>query len=546
MTIPTDRSLRSRSAGEPERMSGSSRPDAPPAHPTDMSPRELARWGWRQLTSMRTALILLFLLALAAIPGSVVPQEGVDSLAASRWQEQHKQLTPIYDKLGLFHVFSSPWFAAIYLLLVVSLVGCILPRSMVYWRGLRAEPPDAPRNLGRLPEHRTWETDAEPDAVLTQARAALRKHRYRLAPAAPATVSAERGFLREAGNLVFHISVLVVLAGFALGSLFGFKGGVIVVTKEGFSNSLSQYDDFVPGGAFSPDELAPFSFTLDKFDVTFIRKGRSAGAAHKFYADLSVRNSPSSAPHQARVSVNHPLTIDGTKIFLVGHGYAPHVTVRDGKGNVAYSGPTVFLPESEDFRSFGVVKAPDAQPTQVGLEGEFYPTYAFTDATGPFSAFPDAKNPAISMLAYRGDLGLDTGQAQSVYALDKSRMKPILTPDGKPLRVDLPMGATKQLPDGLGSVTFDGLSRFVRLQVSKSPGSKVALAGTSLALLGLLGSLFIRPRRVWVRVRRKGDRTIVELAGLDRSSGGDLSGELDQLFALLNRQSLAPEPRENV
>jgi cytochrome c biogenesis protein len=187
---------------------------------------------------------------------------------------------------------------------------------------------------------------------------------------------------------------------------------------------------------------------------------------------------------------------------------------------------------------------PDAQPTQIGLEGEFYPTYGFTKATGPFSAFPDSKNPVISMLAYRGDLGLDTGAAQSVYALDKSKMKPIMKADGKPLRIDLSMGTSQKLPDGLGSVTFDGLSRFVRLQVSKSPGSQVALGGMVLALIGLLGSLFIRPRRVWVRVRREGDRTIVELAGLDRSSGGDLSGELDQLVALLNGPRTVPATRE--
>ncbi|MGI9157939.1 MAG: cytochrome c biogenesis protein ResB [Marmoricola sp.] len=529
-------------------MSGSSRPPTPSATPMAMTPVELGRWAWRQLTSMRTALILLFLLALAAIPGSVVPQEAVDSLATSRWKEQHQQLTPVYERLGLFNVFGSPWFAAIYLMLVVSLVGCILPRSRVYWRGLKAQPPPAPRNLSRLPESRRWETDAEPDDVLTHARKALRKHRYRLA--APSgggttdTASAERGFLREAGNLLFHLSVLVVLAGFAVGSLLGFRGGVIVVTKESFTNSLSQYDDFLPGGAFSPSKLAPFSFTVKSFDVTFIQTGRSAGAAHKFYADLAVRDTPFAEPRDARVSVNHPLTIDGTKVFLVGHGYAPHITVRDGKGNIAASGPVVFLPESEDFRSYGVVKVPDAQPTQIGLEGEFYPTYGFTDATGPFSAFPDAKDPEVSMLAYQGDLGQDTGAPQSVYVLDKSRMKPIMTSAGKPVRLDLPMGATEKLPNGVGTVSFDGLSRFVRLQVSRTPGTGILLAGTSLALLGLLASLFIRPRRVWVRARREGDRTIVELAGLDRSSGGDLSGELDQLQTILSRERLAPEPEE--
>ncbi len=126
---------------------------------------------------MRTALILLFLLALAAVPGSVVPQEGVDSVKAAQWRESHTTLAPIYDKLGLFSVYDSVWFSAIYLLLMVSLVGCILPRTRVYWRALRAQPPAAPRNLARLPEHRTFETDAAPEQVLERARAALRGYR---------------------------------------------------------------------------------------------------------------------------------------------------------------------------------------------------------------------------------------------------------------------------------------------------------------------------------------------------------------------------------
>ena len=513
-----------------------SAPASPGAAP--LAPLEFARWAWRQLTSMRTALILLFLLALAAVPGSVVPQESVDSVAAAQWRERHDTLTPIYEKLGLFSVYDSVWFSAIYILLMISLVGCILPRTKVYWKALRARPPAAPRNLSRLPEHRSFESDAEPDAVLARAQEALRGYRV---SAGEGSLSAERGKLREAGNLLFHLSVLIVLVGFAGGSLLGFKGGVIVVTGNGFANSLSQYDDFRPGGLFQPDDLAPFDFTVTDFDVTFITEGREAGMAHKFSAGLDYRTSPAASSQHARISVNHPLTIDGTKVYLISHGYAPHITVRDGDGQIAYSGPVVFLPEDSTFRSFGVVKVPDADgpdgPTQLGFEGEFYPTYAFTDATGPFSAFPDAKNPALSLLAYQGDLGLDSGVPQSVYALDKDGLKPILKSDGKPLRIDLALDKTVTLPDGLGSVTFDGVSRFVKLQVSRSPGDWVALAGVVLALVGLLGSLFIRPRRVWVKVRREGDgdsgRTLVEVAGLDRSAGGDLAGEIDAITATL-------------
>ena len=129
--------------------------------PGELTARELLRWAWRQLTSMRTALVLLLLLALAAVPGSVVPQESVDSLGTTRWKEQHPDLTPIYEKLDLFSVYDSAWFSAIYILLMISLVGCFVPRILVYWRGLRAQPPPAPRNLTRLPDHATYTTDDE-------------------------------------------------------------------------------------------------------------------------------------------------------------------------------------------------------------------------------------------------------------------------------------------------------------------------------------------------------------------------------------------------
>jgi cytochrome c biogenesis protein len=530
-----------------------SAPVAPGAPP--LAPREFARWAWRQLTSMRTALVLLFLLALASVPGSVVPQEAVDSVRAAQWREQHHTLAPIYEKLGLFSVYDSVWFSAIYLLLMVSLVGCILPRTRVYWRALRAQPPAAPRNLARLPEHRSFRTDEAPETVLERARETLRGYRVSTGSTTgeAGSVAAERGKLREAGNLLFHLSVLVVLVGFAGGSLFGYKGGVIVVSGNSFANSLSQYDDFRPGGLFKPGDLAPFDFTVTDFDVTFITEGRETGMAHKFSAGLDYRSSPTAEEQHTRISVNHPLDVDGTKVYLISHGYAPHITVRDGQGQIAYSGPVVFLPEDSTFRSFGVVKVPDAVgpdgPTQLGFEGELYPTYAFTDASGPFSAFPDAKNPALSLLAYQGDLGLDGGVPQSVYSLDKDHLSPIRNADGKPMRVDLMLHQSVTLPDGLGSVTFDGMSRFVKLQVSHSPGDLIALTGVILALLGLLGSLFIRPRRIWVRVRRDDTpddptgrrRTLVEVAGLDRSAGGDLSGEIDEITA-----KLKPADQEDV
>ncbi len=535
MSTPTRPSEREQTSGDRPAAGagGAAANPAPPAAPPGLGPVALGRWAWRQLTSMRTALVLLFLLALAAVPGSVVPQENIDAVAVRAWREDHPNLAPVYDFLGMFHVYGSVWFSAIYILLMVSLVGCVVPRLRVYWRAMRARPPRAPRNLGRLPQSRTFELDEPPAAALQRAAAVLRKRRYRVEVAEDA-VAGERGYLREAGNLLFHTSVLLVLVAFAAGQLLGYKGGVITVVGQGFSNSLTQYDDFAPGSLFSPDDLAPINLTVEDFDVTFLTSGAQMGQPQDFRARVRYSEEPGAPERTEEVSVNHPLTLDGVSVFLVGHGYAPVVTVRDGNGDVAFSGPAVFLPQDSSFASFGVIKVPDAAPTQLGFEGLFLPTYGFTMSRGPFSQFPDALDPVLSLVPYSGDLGLDDGKPQSVYQLDKDGLTTFASADtsrGSAARVKLSPGDTVELPDGAGSIRFDGVQRWVKLQVSDSPGKGWALGGVVLGIIGLMGSLFIRPRRAWVRVRpgATGARTVVELAGLDRSSGGDLDVEIDEL-----------------
>lgn len=515
----------------------------PERRPGELGLRELGRWAWRQLTSMRTALVLLLMLALAAVPGSVIPQSGVDALNVSRWKDQHPTLTPIYERFGLFSVYDSAWFSAIYLLLMISLVGCIIPRSLVYLRGLRAVPPAAPRNLTRLPDHATFETDEDVDVVVARAQEVLGKRRYRLRPAdsdsdtatGSRSVSAERGYLREFGNLVFHCSVIVVLVGFALGGLLGYQGGVILIRGQTFANSSASYDDFNPGSLFGAEDLDPFLFSVDDFDVTFLTKGSSAGTARKFNASLTYQDSPTAAEQHYDLRVNHPLTIDNTDVFLIGHGYAPKITVRDGNGDIAYSGPTPFLPQDQSFLSFGVVKVPFAQPNQIALQGLLYPTFQLVDGD-PQTIWPDDLEPLISMSVYTGDIGVSSGKPQSIYLLDTSKATQVMKADGRPERLDLQLGETATLPNGLGSVTFDGVEPWVKIQISQSPGKRIALGGVILALIGLLGSLFIRPRRVWVRVRKTGEQggvTMVEVAALDRSGGGDVSEVLDEIVAAL-------------
>ena len=105
------------------------------------------RWGWRSLTSMRTALLLLLLLAVAAVPGSVFPQRETDPARVQQYLDSHPAAGVWLDRLGFFNVYRSPWFAAVYLLLFISLIGCVVPRGIEHARALRSLPPRAPSRL---------------------------------------------------------------------------------------------------------------------------------------------------------------------------------------------------------------------------------------------------------------------------------------------------------------------------------------------------------------------------------------------------------------
>src|SRR5262249_30899928 len=164
------------------------------------------RWGWRQLTSMRTALVLLFLTALGTVPGSFLPQRGLAPEKVTTFFDHHKTIAPWLDRLSLFDVFSAPWFAAVYILLFVSLARCVLPRSSQHSQHTRPRPPRAPRNLGGLPQSAMYETETAPADVLAEAHQVLKDRRFRV-DEHDGSIAAEKGYLRETGNLVFHLAL---------------------------------------------------------------------------------------------------------------------------------------------------------------------------------------------------------------------------------------------------------------------------------------------------------------------------------------------------
>ncbi|MDR8019673.1 cytochrome c biogenesis protein ResB [Nesterenkonia aerolata] len=500
----------------------------------------MLRWAWTQLTSMRTALFLLLLLAVAAVPGSIFPQRVQDAFAVETWIEDNPTAGPILDFFQLFDVYSSVWFSAIYLLLFISLIGCIIPRARKHWQQMRSAPPRTPRRLERLPEYGALELEADgPDAerALQDAAGVLRRRRYRVdvRPAGtdargqevPASVGAERGYLKETGNLVFHIALVGVLICVALGSVFSYRGQKVLMEDEGFVNALVAYDNFYPGTYFDEEQLHPFSVQLDGFERVFDRESATHfGQALDFTADVTVRDGADGEPQQQQLKVNEPLTIGGTRLFLVGNGYAPEVTVRDGDGEVAFSGPVVTRPDDQVYTSMMVLKVPDAQPEQLGFVGLLLPTAHDGDTGAAMSVDPELGNPELQLNSYYGDLGLDEGVPQNVYVLDTDSLTTLNSRELEVGGIELSPGETYDLPEDMGSITYEDTVDYIAMDIHYNPAQLYVLGFALLALTGLIFSLFIRRRRAWVTVTTtEQGRTLVSYGLLSRGEDFRLRDE---------------------
>ncbi len=488
-----------------------------------LGPGGWLRWAWRQLTSMRTALILLFLLAVASVPGSVLPQEGIDPAAVTQYYAAHPALAPFLNKLSLFSVFAAPWFAAIYLLLFASLAGCVLPRAFRLAGSARQRPPRAPRNLARLPASASFTTRLAPDQALQSAATALGRRRFRLSDG-EGWVSAEKGYLREVGNLIFHIALLALLFSVGMGGIFGYKANRLLVVGQTFANTPTAMDVFRPGRLVGPNDLQPFSISLQSFSAKYVTSGAQANQPLAYNAALSYQAQPGAPLRHYMLQVNHPLVVDGVSVYLIGHGYAPVFKVTDGTGQVRWDGPVPFIPvEQSGLTSEGVIKVPDAQPDQLGFAGVFLPT-AYAANGRLVSVFPAALNPRVSLVAFSGNLGMNSGQPQSVYTLDTKGLHRLpIAPQ------PLAPGQSMKLPDHAGTLTFTGYKQWISLAITYDPGQLPALISGILALAGLILSFLVRRRRVFVRaVALPAGSTQVTVGGLARS---DAAGGFETEFA---------------
>lgn len=453
---------------------------------------------WRTLRSMRTALILLLVVAAASVFGSLVPQVGIARPAVVRLYLDHPLLARIYETLGLFDVYGSWWFTTCYALLLISLASCLIPRTRALRRGLGLRPQPM-RELEGMRHFSEATVPLAPEPALDRARGILRRRRFRVAPVAPG-LAAEKGGARESGSLLFHWSLFLVLVGAVYGKGFGFIGQATVVEGETWTEAHAAYDLPPDEGRFFTESMhRGFSLRVEDFDATY----HPSGLPEEFRSRVTLLDAEGRPAEERLIRVNEPLRHQGVKMYQLGYGWAPVIEVRF-EGRVLASEPVVFItraPEDLTRAWQGVMKLPSLDP-DVGLELRLFPDPVSGLAGGPML---EARDPFLVFDAWRGDLRLD--RVQNVFTLDKTGLQPYGDGGG------VGLGETATLPNGV-TVTFRELREYTQLLVKRDPGTGIMLAAALLTLVGLLPALYSSRRRLWVRaIPADGSGTRLQVAG---------------------------------
>jgi cytochrome c biogenesis protein len=502
---------------------------SPPAPPR-VTLRQSFALVWRTLRSMRTALVLLFLLAAAAAVGSLLPQIPNSPERVASYRLAHPFFGTLFLRAGFFDVYGSWWFVLILTLLFVSLIACLLPRSRAMIRTIRQRPLQA-REIDAFPQYRELRVPAEPAAAAATARTVLRHHGYRVALAEDGrAVAAEKGALREVGSLVFHWAFLVLLVAVIVGKGTGYVGHATIVEGQTWTDAAFNYDGDLRTGRFSSGAHTGIGIKLLDYSDAF----RQSGVPMDFTSKVDLLNPDGTLARADTLTINHPLSFDGVRIFQFGFGWAPVVTITEG-GATIYHGPVVMGQDAQPGDNpltvpwVGFVKLPTLRP-QMAIKLELYPdsvAYFAGLIAGVPQPMTQANDPFMRYSVWKGKL-LDP----SLSGLDTRLMHQVATGGiGRGWTVDLARGcvtsgaSSSSLPRQLAgtvcpagaaaglAMSFPELRQYSRLQISRDATVPWVLGAAILILAGLVAAMYSSRRKLWVRAEPKDAGSVVRIGG---------------------------------
>ena len=414
---------------------------------------------WHFLTSMKLAMVLMLVFAALGLVGTLVIQAPVgvmdDPQAKAEWlasiRPKFGGWTDLMDRLQFFEMFTSVWLRAVGALLAASLVACTVHRIPGTWRTMRHPRVDVgPAFFEHAPQHEAMTFHRGPDEVLAEAQGVMKRHHYKTITEGDGTVHlyAVRNNWAPWAGLVAHVSIVVILAGAMIGSMFGFRDSQFMLA-EGSTSAIPN----TPGA----------TITLNSFKDTY---NTTTGAPLDYVSDVTVTQDGQVVAQQL-VRVNEPLRYKSISFFQAFFGPAAVVTVKDAEGATLFSeGVALAWTSNNGGNKVGSFTLPEQNLTVWVVA-----------TTGPND--PTIKPGQVAVELFKSD----TGDAVVQKSIDQ--------------------GVATTL-EGL-TFTFDREAKFTGLSVANDPGTPIVWLGCFLLIAGFAVRLYVPYRRLWGRLETRPD-----------------------------------------
>jgi cytochrome c biogenesis protein len=415
--------------------------------------------------SVKLTISLLILLSILSIIGTLIAQKASPSEYIQRYGIGLYEVLKFFNLFDMYH---SWWFSAILLLLVINLISCSLQRFPGVWKQISHKPSSGGLEDSmlktlpyvekvRAPGQAAAKTEED---ILFKLKKWLGNPR-RMENESAVTLYSEKGRFSRLGVYITHLSILIILIGGILGSLFGFKGHVEILEGETVDSIFLRIKD---GEVPKP---IGFSVRCDDFNITYYDLNRPEKHVKEYTSHLTILENGKEVMKKT-VQVNHPFHYKGLAFYQSTYGTLHNATLgiqwRNKKEKEVFETPegvTVPVPNS---------------------------------------------NISIRVLKY----------APQVHNFGEGVQVVLFRPNQEPRPFWL-LKSFPKLDERRGdefTLTFEGMTskEYTGLQVTKDPGVWVVWIGCGLMIFGLIVSFFFSHQRVWVKIPKSPGGEVV-LAG---------------------------------
>ena len=461
---------------------------------------------WKFFCSVKLTIVLLLSLAATSIIGTLIPQNQNPQAYVNAFGPFKYQL---FNTLGIFDMYHSWWFQGLLLLLTVNIVCCSVDRLKSSWKLIfNRRPTVRADRFIRHPDART-RNDKRSPADLTRIYEPMLARRYRTVKVFQSddatVVYGEKGRLSRLGVYIVHLSVILLLLGGLVGSLFGFEGFVNIAEGEA--------TDTIRLRSTGQLHRLDFQIRCDDFQLTLYENG-----APKEYRSALTILEGGKAIKQKDIIVNDPLRYRGINIFQSSYGKLPPQNMP--RSPSPSPGPAESYSLSFTSKTSGMsytVMANLGNPVEI------------PEGMGKFvimSYEPDAE--------FRG---MDVGEA----------LKGILTPpDGSPVEVLLPLkfanfdkmrggdviiSVAKPADEASASPKPAAQRYYTGLQVTRDPGVWLVYSGFVLIIAGCFVTFYLSHQQVGIVIQALSKNSRVTVAGISNRNKLAMKNAIDKLYA---------------